>query len=80
MDPQPREWILDMCAAPGGKTIHIAQISPTVSPLKSLIPRPASSRLTVQSPRSRNSNLNYKHSISTTYMPLESMRLNFLKG
>lgn len=26
LDPQPGEYIIDMCAAPGGKTTHIAQI------------------------------------------------------
>jgi NOL1/NOP2/sun family putative RNA methylase len=25
LDPQPHEWVLDMTAAPGGKTTHIAQ-------------------------------------------------------
>ena len=26
LDPQPHETILDMCAAPGGKATHLAQI------------------------------------------------------
>jgi 16S rRNA (cytosine967-C5)-methyltransferase len=26
LDPQPGEWIIDACAAPGGKTLHIAEL------------------------------------------------------
>ncbi|MBI4560153.1 MAG: 16S rRNA (cytosine(967)-C(5))-methyltransferase RsmB [Candidatus Hydrogenedentes bacterium] len=45
LEPQPGEKILDLCAAPGGKTTHLAQLVHGESPIVALDLRPDKFRL-----------------------------------